>query len=1339
MTKVLQNGQANTSPSLSIRLTDLFRKVNPLDQSFLKYIPAQFFESGTANYNGNDMPRHPENWTAERVGDKSKKPMSLPDIVNMIRNDYGIPISTGNIRSPEARAQYHKQPQSIRSKVANSIPDIAHELGHHLDNIYSITGRISKAARDEIVNALPSDFAAKYNDRELPGEGVGEFMRHYLRNSETAEMDYPIFSNEFFSMLSAKERATLDKLADEVNAYYSLSQETGNWPVHNKEDRGRDFRNLGEKLKDLNEHFRTLFVDSMEPIKRIDEAAGGKVHLFATNSAYAGNRAYAAITGDLYDLRGNPLGDGLQKVLKNIHLNNKREFSDFGMYLICRHGPERLAEGMRVFADDAWDSTAWMEARAEELAEKYPQFEEAADRLEDFQKRVLQAYGVDSGLYSQETVDAWYDRWEHYVPLNRWFGDKDGSAKGQKRGFANQTGPYRKAVGSGRDIINPVDNILENTVRLITTSIYNDVMQKITREVAGTEGLGWLMEKVPMPLARKTWDGKGLKSKTLDAFDAYFTDAGRSLDEKQLDLIQTILDGAIDDLLIQYGRGKAHGDIVTVLVNGKPEYWKVNDPDLLRSVTNMGPSRASSILNYLGRINRFITGNITGMNVVWSVASNMPRDIGTMFTFSKTKNVAKLLAGIGESYVNSFLGDKAGELYKEFMAMGGVSTSAQTADKDMAKKARKALQKHASDYLNPLEWVEFVSDMIERGPRYSYYQICRTKYGMSPEEAFYAATEITVNFKRAGILSREINMVIPFFNASVQGVDRAARWLVADEAPQQDRKKVRAGRITAFVGASLAIAALSMALNMRTRKKREDLEKLSNFTKNTYFVLPLKNGKYLAIPKPRELAIPISLFERIMEAYIGQNPHAMDEFWEYATDNLLPGVISGAAQGDLNSAIGDLGVAGTIHYLVANQDFLGRPIVSSSLQTVEPRDQYNDSTSQLAKFIGQAFNLSPQQIDFIGNDIMGGFWSWQKALFPVSGQGDLSLGVRNKWVKDPLYSTDIANRLYDERDRLERVKNSHPGDVNAAIEYRTARDTATFYGQYYRLARNEEDLGEDAKSREVRTAVLDMILGVERGEKADEGAYRFMVEALNYAGNAELMPAVMDVTVKADSGKVYDLTSEEYFDLQTRYLSLYYNYIRGAMDRKPGMNLDEKVSTLEAAKRIAGIVARGEAVKAHGGKSKDYQKILDLREDGVDEGELVSYLAAKDQYSADGKVTNAEILGAAAGLRLPTIDEQAALVGYSNESLGLKLRSVGEFDVDARDYQKVLNALGDANLSQDNAVAAIDEVYGPTTNANRKEKAAMWQALNMGWKSDNNPYDAGVSETVQNRLTLPVA
>ena len=145
----------------------------------------------------------------------------------------------------------------------------------------------------------------------------------------------------------------------------------------------------------------------------------------------------------------------------------------------------------------------------------------------------------------------------------------------------------------------------------------------------------------------------------------------------------------------------------------------------------------------------------------------------------------------------------------------------------------------------------------------------------------------------------------------MQGVDRAVRWIKTDDVPTKTRKSARLKRIAAYLTACMSIAALEVALNMRNDELKKRYAQLSNYTKNNYFIIPKSNGKYFAIPKPREFAIPISMFERLAEATYGRNSNSFDDFWEYITDNTLPGVLSGLAQGDINSALGDLGIFGT--------------------------------------------------------------------------------------------------------------------------------------------------------------------------------------------------------------------------------------------------------------------------------------------------------------------------------------------------------------------------------------------------------------------------------------------
>lgn len=1113
---------------------------------------------------------YPDQWTAERVGSTDKTPMRLSDIVEKIRHDFGISITTGHIRGARTRGQYNRGDQGIRSKIANDLPTVAHELGHHLDNVYSITENLGRNLRAELINNLSDEMKAAYNKRKWITEGLAEYVRRFLQNRETAAIDYPNFTQHFLSNLNNTDGPLLEQLADEVNAYYSLDADTATSSIRFSEEGGKDFRTVSEKIKDMGDAFYQAWVDSNTGIRRFAEETGSlKPYRIATNAAYSDAMAGQIITGDLTDRYGRYVGPGLKTVLSGINIKDKVEYREFGEYLVVRHGPERMNEGLRVFADDRKNSTQFMERRRAELEEKYPEFSKAAERLYEFESQFLQTWGVNTGLVSQDSQDQWEERWQSYVPFNR---AMDKRRPGARRGFANQSSGIKKAIGSGLDIVHPVDNVMFNVVRMVNAGLKNNVMDEIVKAAEKAGGMADFMEKVPMPIKRTAFNATGVKETLKQGV------VDSTMSEADKDAAFDIIDN-IDDILYQYGRGKARGDVVTVMKNGKPEYWKINDKMLLESVTSMTPAQAPAWLEAYGSVSRFMTSNITGNNVLWSIFSNSPRDLMTFFTYSKEKNPFKLLGGIGSAYANRLKGQNADPLYKEYLAMGGGKSSAYTADRSLAKVSRSKLAGSKLDYLNPMEWLSFVSDTIEMGPRYAYYKIMRER-GFGPENAFYESADITVNFRRGGTWSRSLNKVIPFFNASVQGIDKFSRWIRAMDVDQSVRPKVMRSRAFTYVAASIALAAIAYGLNNRDEDSEEDYEQLSTYTKNSYWCIPLGDGKFFTIPKPRELAVLTSFFETSMEYFFGDNKHAFDEFYDYTVENALPNVISDVAKGDIFGGIGSLGLFGVGANMMANRDFMGRPIVSSGLQSLEKKDQYTNRTSQIAKSLGSAFNQSPQMIDYFFGQTLGGFWKAQKALFPVGkSEIDPTLGIHGTYIRDNQYSTDLVNWLYDTADSSMRAKNSDPENMEKQLDYKMDSSMSTFYSRYYAVSK---DLPETTARRATRQTVLTMILDYQTAKEAGykTSQQKQLEELCKSEGNTELMPSVMQNTIKDAKENTHTLSGEQYVEYQTDYLRIYWEGMESGMSLS--MSTNEKVAVAREVKQAAAEQAKARALKRMG-------------------------------------------------------------------------------------------------------------------------------------------------------------
>lgn len=1192
-------------------------------------------------------------WSTSRVGE-NKKPKSLSQIIAEIEHDFGINITTGHIRGKGILGQYNVKSNGIRTKIANNLPVVSHELGHHFERTFGIKEQLSEEMITELTSHLEEVATEKYSDEQLVREGVAEYIRRFLQNRETAAIDYPLFTDFFLKCFTAKDLARFEQLADDINAYYSLDADTATSSIRLREEGGIDLRTPVEKLEDTASTIYQALIDSNHAIKRFDRATGSNAYMLASNAAYSDAIAGQIITGDLTDKNGKYVSSGLKTVLNGIDLNNKEEYRLFGEYLVVKHGPERLKEGMRVFADDRKNSTAFMERRQAELEAQHPEFVTVSERLYDFIKKFYKTWGVDTGLISGSMLESWGERWEFYVPFNRAV-EKGKSNYGAKRGFANQNSTIKKAKGGGQDIYNPVDNLIDNIVKMVNAGARNNVMLTITDSAEKLGADANFLEKVPMPLSVTKMDMTGVKDKLTDWLEE------SDLDEKSKIKAEGVVNN-LDDILLQYGRGKAGGNVVTVLKNGTPQAWKINDAQLLQSLTSLSPKTMDGVLDAIAVTSRFMTANITGNNIVWSIFSNLPRDFATFFTYSKNKNVVDMAKGVGSAYLNKVKGDSADPLYKEFLAMGGGKTSAYTADRNLAKNMRKELARKMSDkklkklakYANPIELISYTSDMIEAGPRFATYKMMRDA-GMTPQEAFYEAMDITTNFRRSGRISKDLNKAVPFFNASVQGLDKFRRWITAEEySGKPERKKAIRGRVISYIAVSAAIAAISYALNNSDEEKEEDYEQLSTFIKNSYWVFPIGDGKYFAVPKPREIGVLSSFMECCMEYAIGKNDHAFDEFYAYASENFLPAIANDIAQIGTKGVketgmniIGSLGLIGVFGYLGANRDFLGRPIVSSGLQNLEPKDQYTDRTSKIAYWLGQAFNGSPEEIDYFMQQVLGGWWKYQKALFPVGEKNrDWTLGVGNTYVKDNQYSTDLTNWLYDRADKTERAKNSDPDNTEKAITAKWDSNMTSFYGTYYKKAKADSDT---TATRATRQIVLDMIREYQKGIDGNyKTKWQEAVEAVCVEKHStEYLPSVMQGELKdsEDKTRTYTLSDIQYVEYQTDYLRIYWETVEQTIS--DNMTTAEKARLLIAAKTVAREQATERTLKRIGAPASGFA----TKYSGVDNDDLTVFLAGVSAADEDDSTLKSEVVDVIAGMDIDNDDAWTLYLSrYDSES-----------------------------------------------------------------------------------------
>lgn len=199
----------------------------------------------------------------------------------------------------------------------------------------------------------------------------------------------------------------------------------------------------------------------------------------------------------------------------------------------------------------------------------------------------------------------------------------------------------------------------------------------------------------------------------------------------------------------------------------------------------------------------------------------------------------------------------------------------------------------------------------------------------------------------------------------------------------------------------------------------------------------------------------------------------------------------------------------------------------ASLEKLEKKDQYTDRTSKIAYWIGQAFNASPIEIDYAFEQLLGGFWKYQRALFPVGEANiDYSLGVKNTYFKDNQYSNDIINWMYDNADKSSRAAESDPDNIDKAIANKLDNSLKEFYSSYYGFSERKT---RNKTRRATRQDVIDIIYEY---RKAVEGDYYKKIindvkEFCKKVGDESYLPAVMQTKIKDGKKKEHELTDSQ--------------------------------------------------------------------------------------------------------------------------------------------------------------------------------------------------------------------
>lgn len=540
-------------------------------------------------------------------------------------------------------------------------------------------------------------------------------------------------------------------------------------------------------------------------------------------------------------------------------------------------------------------------------------FNQAHKDWRDLNKAVLD-FGEATGIVDPEARKLFES--DDYVPFYRVDEEADKvSGPTGKRGLANQSSGIRRLKG-GEGKLDILENMARNVNHIISSGFKNAAMQRV-KDIA----IGAAMEEVPT-----NFKPVGISN---DAIKKALNDMGVATSGMSAQQLKgyTNLFTAV---------APAGPNIITVRYDGKPQYFEVTDPQLMRAITGIGPERLHAILKVLAIPKKVLTRMVTSTPTF--IATNMTRDIAGNFvqmaketgrnTMPKVisdiltlRPVYKAMKGAYKSYTND-------GMVTDYQVSGGMSGGYdQSRPESVAKHLRK-LNKRNVIIDTPKKLWDLYHDALtasEQATRMAVYEDVLKNTG-DPVEAAYQSNDV-LNFSRRGdnVLTHVLISTIPFLNARLQGLDRLARG--AKDSPK------------AFLLKGAIITAATMAL-MAVNADDEDYWALPEYERDMFWVLPV-NGTRYRIPKPFEVgAVFGTIPERIFEATFRQD-HML---WErtkfmlgstFAVD--LPQFVKPIYEDQANI-----------------NSFTQRPIVPQALQRVGPTEQYSTVTPDWVKAMSKS-------------------------------------------------------------------------------------------------------------------------------------------------------------------------------------------------------------------------------------------------------------------------------------------------------------------------------------------------------------------------------------------------
>lgn len=974
--------------------------------------------------------------------------MRLSEISTRVAKAIGMTVRQGKVKGGRrVQGTFDRTTGVTRIRAVDAFEILVHEGGHtlHLDprNAADVNRIIGNNATE--VEALSYPEAVQTGNQALiRAEGMAEWFRLWMTNPNYARRAAPIFTADMENWLRTARPTMWQALFEARQGYVDwLNQGSTDLVVSDIVSSSKppffpraigkvvnpDMLPTGQTLYSFFDRFYTWSVDRFHPVHRAVKAlldlnhqnTGNLIDLPAMKNPYKllRNSIRAFQTGDAWLRYGiiprgsiTPEGPSVAAAMELAVGKNwygkwrTDDMVNFGAYLVSRR---MVREYERFLAGEIPNppgkgTLGDYRLAVAELEAANPNFMQAAQMIYEWNANLLRLKN-DAGILpgGQESFDRLIMK-PDYVPLQRDFSDtvENFASRLSQADATNRQAIMREFRGSLRSVVNPIEAMIADAYRTSARIAFNDVVNALADlgKTAGHGG-GAIIEEVP------TSRLVPYKVDAIEALKRAGKDAGVNQDNLA-DLIESateLLDGEQMATLFRRQEVQPGAERIIYGWRGGERYaYQLADGqfgrDLFEALTGIGQEQSNWVLAWLATPATVLRGSITTHPAF--LVANYFRDQTTAFVLN-TKFIPFVSGarGIVDQVRQSEIARLA---YQSGVVMGGPETAAL----DEARIAREITSLQKKGWNIRLEKgiadVAKFFEMSETGTRTElfrqYFEAARGR-GMSDLEAMYEASfqaSDFMDFGRHGSRMLFLRRMIPFFNAAIQGTDKTARTMISDLRPlakvfkgealtgTEARNLSRSGQAWLKLGVLTALSATYALINADDPEWQD----AGDYIRSTHWLFKVPGGKWVAVPKPFEMATVLNFGERLAEGIKTQDPTWAEKWVRSWGLTLAP-------------PLEPTGIMVPLEGMVFNYDlFRDQPIVPQYQMGLEPSEQFNSYTSEFSKTLGRAINVSPAKIDFM---LVGFTGTWGRDL----------LGLTNRVVPErqsnELYDWPIAGRF----------------------------------------------------------------------------------------------------------------------------------------------------------------------------------------------------------------------------------------------------------------------------------------------------------------------------------------